>query len=98
MAPVLEDVQEKTLSKFGMSPGAPAQDTTSHPHGWQPIRLRGHPAIHSRYLEPLVPVPTDEGTDVLKEAMGLAQRHTQQGKISICQTPYPVLLARHHCQ
>ena len=46
----------------------------------------------------LVPVPTDEGTDVLKEAMGLAQRHTQQGKISICQTPYPVFLARHHCQ
>ena len=24
----------------------------------------------------LVPVSTDEGTDVLKEAMGLAQRHT----------------------
>ena len=52
----------------------------------------------SRVVPSLVPVSTDEGTDVLKEAMGLAQRHTQQGKLTICQTPYPVFLARHHCQ
>lgn len=91
--------QEKTLSKLNVSRSPCSRNLQLH------ILTAGNPSdcmgTHDTQQVPGAiwfyhgPYVQQMSTDVLKEAMGLAQRHTQQGKVSICQTPYPVFLARH---